>query len=214
MDIESDCGRRFSKLDLLCIESIAVCSVQCLTTMSATNDGDDGHGTGMCSLSYFVQDGATKLISCGADGKLALRDADRPESISATAPSASVLPMTCLAVHPSGSSVVVGHAAEGANFVKVPSCYMVTCLHGCAVLEGALTAHLPPPQVYKLPSLDFDKVATRPTLPVRCAAFSPSGSSVAAAGDEGGIKLVNLADSKVVLQTSTCPMTNPLCMRL
>ncbi len=62
-----------------------------------------------------------------------------------------------------------------------------------------MSAYPPTPQVYKLPSLNFDKVATRPTLPVRCVAFSPSGSSIAAAGDEGGIKLVNLADSKVGL---------------
>lgn len=53
-------------------------------------------------------------------------------------------------------------------------------------------------QVYKLPGLEFDKVATRFSLPVRCVAFSPSGTSIAAAGDDDGIKLINLADSKVL----------------
>lgn len=54
-----------------------------------------------------------------------------------------------------------------------------------------------PLQVFKMPSGEFDKVATRFSLPVRAVAFSPSGTSIAAAGDDDGIKLVNIADSKV-----------------
>jgi hypothetical protein len=113
--------------------------VHCLTTMSASTDGADGHGSGMCSLSYFVQDGSTKLITCGSDGRLALRDADRPEDVSATALSASVLPMTCLAVHPNGTSVVVGHAAEGANFVKVA--ILLYEAHACMAAHCTTASH-------------------------------------------------------------------------
>lgn len=40
-------------------------------------------------------------------------------------------------------------------------------------------------------------MATRFSLPVRAVVFSPSGTSIAAAGDDDGIKLVNIADSKV-----------------
>ena len=52
-------------------------------------------------------------------------------------------------------------------------------------------------QTYKLPSLDFHKVATRFQLPVRAVAFSPCGLKLAAAGDDDGIKLVHVADGKV-----------------
>jgi chromosome transmission fidelity protein 4 len=52
-------------------------------------------------------------------------------------------------------------------------------------------------QTYKLPSLDFEHVATRFTLPVRAVAFSPCGEKLAAAGDDDGIKLVTVTDQKV-----------------
>ena len=52
-------------------------------------------------------------------------------------------------------------------------------------------------QTYKLPSLEFQKVATRFQLPVRAVAFSPCGLKLAAAGDDDGIKLVHVADGKV-----------------
>ena len=52
-------------------------------------------------------------------------------------------------------------------------------------------------QTYKLPSLDFEHVATRFSLPVRAVAFSPCGEKLAAAGDDDGIKLVTIADQKV-----------------
>lgn len=54
-------------------------------------------------------------------------------------------------------------------------------------------------QIYKLPSLEFEKVATRFQLPVRAVAFSPCGLRLAAAGDDDGIKLVHVADGKVML---------------
>ena len=52
-------------------------------------------------------------------------------------------------------------------------------------------------QIYRLPSLEFVKVATRFQLPVRAVAFSPCGQTLAAAGDDDGIKLVHVADTKV-----------------
>lgn len=63
-------------------------------------------------------------------------------------------------------------------------------------------------QVFKLPSGNFEKVATRFSLPVRAVVFSPSGTSIAAAGDDDGIKLVNIADSKV-----SAPLCKAFLMR-
>ena len=52
-------------------------------------------------------------------------------------------------------------------------------------------------QIYKLPEGDFDSVATRFSLPVRTLAYSPSGTNLAASGDDEGIKLISAAESKV-----------------
>ncbi|CAL8470187.1 g9729 [Coccomyxa elongata] len=65
-------------------------------------------------------------------------------------------------------------------------------------------------KVFKLPSGEFDKVATRFSLPVRAIVFSPSGTSIAAAGDDDGIKLVNIADSKVFRTLKAGPYTRVL----
>ena len=81
--------------------------------MSASTDAAEGHGRGMCSLSYI------RLVTCGANGKLVLRDADRPETTFVTASAAPPAHMTCLAVRPDGSAVVVGDAQDAKNFVKV-----------------------------------------------------------------------------------------------
>lgn len=52
-------------------------------------------------------------------------------------------------------------------------------------------------QVYKLPNGTFDSVATRFSLPVRALSYSPSGTNLAAAGDDDGIKLISASESKV-----------------
>ena len=51
--------------------------------------------------------------------------------------------------------------------------------------------------MYKLPDGAFDSVATRFSLPVRALAYSPSGTNLAAGGDDEGIKLISAAESKV-----------------
>ncbi len=52
-------------------------------------------------------------------------------------------------------------------------------------------------QIYTLPDGTFNSVATRFSLPVRALAYSPSGTNLAAAGDDEGIKLISAAESKV-----------------
>ena len=65
-------------------------------------------------------------------------------------------------------------------------------------------------QIYKLPVGTFNSVATRFSLPVRALAYSPSGTNLAAAGDDEGIKLISAAESKVRgLPDEQLSCTNP-----
>ncbi|KAK9837086.1 hypothetical protein WJX81_001820 [Elliptochloris bilobata] len=63
---------------------------------------------------------------------------------------------------------------------------------------------------YKLPDLEKGDVATRFTLPVRAVSFSPDGTKLVAAGDDAGIKLVNVADTKVLRTFKAGPYTRSL----
>eukprot|EP00959_Pyramimonas_sp_CCMP1952_P238427 4982203-Pyramimonas_sp.AAC.3 len=47
-------------------------------------------------------------------------------------------------------------------------------------------------RVYAYPSLEFEQILARFTLPVRALAFSADGTTLAAAGDDASIKLVNV----------------------
>ena len=51
-------------------------------------------------------------------------------------------------------------------------------------------------QVYKYPSLAHHSTATRFGQAVRALAYSSSGTTLAAAGDDGNIKLVDVATSQ------------------
>ncbi|CAA6670674.1 unnamed protein product [Spirodela intermedia] len=52
-------------------------------------------------------------------------------------------------------------------------------------------------KLYGFPSGDFQSNVTRFTLPIRCLAFNRSGSLLAAAGDDDGIKLIATIDSSI-----------------
>ncbi|GFP84537.1 WD repeat and hmg-box DNA-binding protein 1 [Phtheirospermum japonicum] len=52
-------------------------------------------------------------------------------------------------------------------------------------------------KLYKFPSGDFETNITRFTLPIRAVAFNKSGTILAAAGDDEGIKLVNTIDGTI-----------------
>mmetsp|Transcript_29559 Transcript_29559/g.94836 ORF Transcript_29559/g.94836 Transcript_29559/m.94836 type:complete len:248 (-) Transcript_29559:1818-2561(-) len=47
--------------------------------------------------------------------------------------------------------------------------------------------------------MKFKSILTRFTLPVRALAFNATGSTLAAAGDSDGIKLINMEDSKIFM---------------
>uniref|UniRef100_A0A5B7B1E7 Putative WD repeat and HMG-box DNA-binding protein 1 n=1 Tax=Davidia involucrata TaxID=16924 RepID=A0A5B7B1E7_DAVIN len=52
-------------------------------------------------------------------------------------------------------------------------------------------------KLYKFPSGEFQTNITRFTLPIRTLAFNKSGSMLAAAGDDEGIKLINTIDGSI-----------------
>ncbi|GER46010.1 WD repeat-containing protein [Striga asiatica] len=52
-------------------------------------------------------------------------------------------------------------------------------------------------KLYKFPGGDFETNITRFTLPIRAVAFNKSGTILAAAGDDDGIKLVNTIDGTI-----------------
>ncbi|KAJ6749212.1 WD REPEAT AND HMG-BOX DNA BINDING PROTEIN [Salix purpurea] len=64
-------------------------------------------------------------------------------------------------------------------------------------------------KLYKFPSGEFETNVTRFTLPIRALAFNKSGSMVAAAGDDEGIKLINTIDGSIarVLKGHKGPVT-------
>ncbi|KAJ8752330.1 hypothetical protein K2173_003966 [Erythroxylum novogranatense] len=64
-------------------------------------------------------------------------------------------------------------------------------------------------KLYKFPGGEFETNITRFTLPIRVLAFNKSGSILAAAGDDEGIKLINTVDGSIarVLKGHKGPVT-------
>ncbi|XP_050220209.1 protein ENHANCER OF LHP1 1 [Mercurialis annua] len=64
-------------------------------------------------------------------------------------------------------------------------------------------------KLYKFPGGEFETNVTRFTLPIRVLAFNKSGSMLAAAGDDEGIKLINTIDGSIarVLKGHKGPVT-------
>ncbi|XP_074316480.1 protein ENHANCER OF LHP1 1 [Silene latifolia] len=65
-------------------------------------------------------------------------------------------------------------------------------------------------KLYKFPSGEFQNNITRFTLPIRTLAFNKSGSLLAAAGDDEGIKLINTVDATIarILKGHKGPVTS------
>ena len=90
--------------------------------------------------------------------------------------------------------------AMGAEHARLRAAAANSRLPQCA-LEHRPPHHpspAPPPQLYCLPDLDLHSSACRFTLPGRTVAFGgKDGNMLAAAGDDGTIRLVSAAEGKV-----------------
>ena len=169
-----------------------------------------GHPSGMGGIGYALHDDKLTIVSCGQDGKIVLRKADDPAVISTTS-QAEGAAGHCLALSNITKQIAIG---DQGHFVKVqsaqpgsaphtapppalPSCHTLASYTCSKAIYTVATGDMHRLQVYKLPQGEFDSVATRFSLPVRALAYSPSGTNLAAGGDDEGIKLISAAESKV-----------------
>ena len=179
--------------------------------MSGPRKLPDGHGSGMCAVSYVLDGSNARILSCGPDGKVIAREADSPDDTHATTSGATTAALTCLASHPHGTSVVVG---DDAHFVKVappPSCYVLRGfgLFLCKIVSSA-TAKLTQTSVTSCTLDAWHHRSTScqawtltrwpPASRCRCAA-SPS----ARAGPASPPRATTTASSSSIWQTARCP---------
>ncbi|PIN06279.1 WD40 repeat protein [Handroanthus impetiginosus] len=90
-------------------------------------------------------------------------------------------------VSPSNAPKVLRNHREGVTALALSP--NSTCL-----ASGSLDHSV---KLYKFPGGDFETNITRFTLPIRAVAFNKSGTILAAAGDDEGIKLVNTIDGTI-----------------
>ncbi|KAI7839202.1 hypothetical protein COHA_007091 [Chlorella ohadii] len=145
----------------------------------------DAHAAGLCSLAYLPAEagssGSVALVTAGPDGKLCFRSADAPSEVQKEMLVANGgAPTPLHCLAVAAGKPVV--TGDDANFVKC----------------------------YTHPDGEMDGVATRFTLPVRALAYSPSGASLAAGGDDEGIKLVDMASARVFRQLKSQAYTRSI----
>uniref|UniRef100_A0A7N0RC00 WD repeat and HMG-box DNA-binding protein 1 n=1 Tax=Kalanchoe fedtschenkoi TaxID=63787 RepID=A0A7N0RC00_KALFE len=96
-----------------------------------------------------------------------------------------------IAVHdpllPSASPKILRHHSDGVTALSLSP--NSTCL-----ASGSIDRSV---KLYKFPGGEFQTNVTRFTLPIRVLAFNKSGSILAAAGDDEGIKLINTIDGSI-----------------
>ena len=159
----------------------------------------EAHPAGFSDVAYIENQGKVHLVTCGKNGKLCFRSADKPaevsKSVDAHADGESSSPLTSIVAAPSGERVAI---ADEQNFVKVSvigrasSSVMAIILLSSHVFIFKFVL-----QIFNFPGGELHTIATRFTLPARCLAYSPSGINLAASGDDEGIKLIDLVGNKV-----------------
>jgi len=82
----------------------------------------EAHGTGMCGLKYVTDSFSTELLSCGQDGRLALRAAGKATISNVIHNEGAQL--HCLDAHAKAQLVVVG---DGNNYVRVQHLVSYSC---------------------------------------------------------------------------------------
>ncbi|GLT55014.1 hypothetical protein SLA2020_281680 [Shorea laevis] len=88
---------------------------------------------------------------------------------------------------PSSAPKILRHHRDGVTALAISP--NSTCLASGSVDHSV--------KLYKFPGGEFETNITRFTLPIRSLAFNRSGSMLAAAGDDEGIKLINTIDGSI-----------------
>ncbi|KAE8125017.1 hypothetical protein FH972_019855 [Carpinus fangiana] len=102
-------------------------------------------------------------------------------------------------LQPSSAPKILRHHRDGVTALAISP--NSTCLASGSVDHSV--------KLYKFPGGEFETNITRFTLPIRALAFNRSGSMLAAAGDDEGIKLINTIDGSIarVLKGHRGPVT-------
>ncbi|KAL4439932.1 hypothetical protein ABPG75_002933 [Micractinium tetrahymenae] len=130
----------------------------------------DAHKAGLCSVAWLPAAGgsaAAALLTAGPDGRLCYRNPETPAEV------AKDITNSCQGV--------------------VGPVHVLAAAEGRPVVTGDDQNFA---KVYSHPKGEHIGLATRFTLPVRALAYSPSGLNLAVAGDDEGIKLVDMSDAE------------------
>ncbi|KAK4567898.1 hypothetical protein RGQ29_003607 [Quercus rubra] len=100
---------------------------------------------------------------------------------------------------PSSAPRILRHHRDGVTAIAISP--NSTCLASGSIDHSV--------KLYKFPGGEFETNITRFTLPIRALSFNRSGSMLAAAGDDEGIKLINTIDGSIarVLKGHKGPVT-------
>ena len=140
------------------------------------------HPAGLCDVAYIEHNGVAHLITCGQDGKISFRNVENPGEVVKSVQNEN-----------NGSSGQL-------HCIKASPC-------DPRVVVGDEHNFV---KSFSFPSGDLQSIATRFTLPVKALAFSPSGATLAAAGDDEGIKLVEVGGNRVFRTLKSQPYTRGL----
>jgi hypothetical protein len=169
---------------------------------------NNSHGHGSASICYAVVDGAAQVLSCGQDGKTALRDPNTL-AVKKTYTGTDGIPSNFVAASPAGNLAAIAHDEHiqvgsrrieitraffvqgyslcnlssllGKSVFCAPNLFGKDVQHACHVFFVLQTLHLP--------AMELAKGVASNTLPNRALAFSPDGQQVAFGSDNADIKV-------------------------
>ncbi|KAL6774417.1 hypothetical protein ACKKBG_A24930 [Auxenochlorella protothecoides x Auxenochlorella symbiontica] len=137
-----------------------------------------GEGRGCVAFAPAGGPGAGLLVTTGADGRLAIRDAQAVQIEQASNP------------------IAPGEAAGAHRLAVAPGVV--------AVLQDSAA------KAFTLPDLSSPRLLAGGVLPLRALALSPSGATLAVAGDDPGIRLLAVGSSAVLRTLASAPYTRGL----
>ena len=126
-----------------------------------------GHVAGTCDVSFIGTGDETRLVTCGADGAVHVRDPETPADVEESFTDDHQDAVNVLAVAPDGKTFATG---SDDYFVKLFSWGV---------------------------SREFESNVVRFTQPVRALAYSADGALLAAGGEDSSVKVINVSDKSV-----------------